>query len=356
MSSQSGSFFIVFLFLPFFTDAQSSLSPAELNGIKSDIINTRYSKLSLENIQETDVVYNPSLGGFHVYLTQTYKGIRVAKTDINVFYKNGKTTVLGASAVDQPKSTYTAFPSESPAKGLSQALLHFGIRTTPEPGTKRQNGNKTYFKAQRNNSYESIVEKIWVAENGFLMPAWQSTFELPAPNNKSWEIISKVSDGSVVSEACLTVECSFEHNVEDTQPSHFIDDHYKEESAVNAMLTNSYRVFDLPIESPSFGNRTLTSNPWLRSGPGNDATTLGWHNDNTTNYTITRGNNVYAYEDKDGNNAPGFSPNGGPGLDFDFYYSSFKNPDSIRSAGLTNLFHTNNLTHDILYQYGFDEI
>ncbi len=355
MSSQSGSFLIVFLFLPFFTDAQSSLSLAELNGIKSDIINTRYSKLSLENIQETDVVYNPSLGGFHVYLTQAYKGIRVAKTDINVFYKNGKSTILGATIIEQPKSTFTSFPQESPAKGLSQALLHFDIRTTPEPGTKRQNGNKTYFKAQHNNSYESIVEKVWVEENGFLLPAWQSTFELPAPNNKSWEIISKVSDGSVVSEACLTVECNFEHKGEGPQPPHFVDDHYKKESAVNSVLTNTYRVFDLPIESPSFGNRTLTSSPWLRSGPGNDAATLGWHNDNVTNYSITRGNNVYAYEDKDNNNLPGFSPNGGGGLDFDFFYSPFKNPDSTRSAGLTNLFHTNNLTHDILYQYGFDE-
>ena len=51
------------------------------------------------------------------------------------------------------------------------------------------------------------------------------------------------------------------------------------------------------------GTPTSVSNPWLSSGVSNNAISLGWHNDGSTDYSYTRGNNVWAKEDHAGNNS-----------------------------------------------------
>jgi hypothetical protein len=72
-------------------------------------------------------------------------------------------------------------------------------------------------------------------------------------------------------------------------------------------------------------------------------------------FTITRGNNVRACEDADANNTPGYSPNGGATLDFDFPLDLTQAPSTYQNAAITNLFYWNNLMHDVWYQYGFDD-
>ncbi|TAE47330.1 MAG: T9SS C-terminal target domain-containing protein, partial [Bacteroidetes bacterium] len=73
-------------------------------------------------------------------------------------------------------------------------------------------------------------------------------------------------------------------------------------------------------------------------------------------FTITRGNNVLAQEDADGNNGTGFSPDGGATLDFDLPLNLSQAPAGYQSAALINLFYWNNLIHDYAYLYGFDEV
>ncbi|MAV42459.1 MAG: hypothetical protein CMC32_03120 [Flavobacteriaceae bacterium] len=72
-------------------------------------------------------------------------------------------------------------------------------------------------------------------------------------------------------------------------------------------------------------------------------------------YTITRGNNVWAREDIDGQGGQGYSPDGTTELNFDFELDFEQEPIGYQDASLTNLFYTNNMMHDIWYQYGFDE-
>ena len=50
-------------------------------------------------------------------------------------------------------------------------------------------------------------------------------------------------------------------------------------------------------------------------------------------YTITRGNNVYAYEDQADNNTPGYSPDGGALLDFDFPLNLNNDPGTNLDPG-----------------------
>ena len=55
-------------------------------------------------------------------------------------------------------------------------------------------------------------------------------------------------------------------------------------------------------------------------------------------FTITRGNNVWAYEDTDGDNETiGASPDGGQDLIFDFEYDFESDPSNMIEAVTTNL-------------------
>ena len=117
----------------------------------------------------------------------------------------------------------------------------------------------------------------------------------------------------------------------------------------------TYRVFPLPFESPSDGGRSLASNA---ADP--TPSPFGWHDTNGvpgSEFTVTRGNNVHAYADRDANNVadPGSSPDGGAALAFDFPLDLTRRPLDSQPAVVTNLFYWNNIMHDVSYGYGFDE-
>ncbi len=120
----------------------------------------------------------------------------------------------------------------------------------------------------------------------------------------------------------------------------------------------SYRVYPVPVESPSHAGDPFADLRDFVSSPADPtASSLGWHDDGSTAYTVTRGNNVHAYTDIDADNVPdpGSDPDGGAGLVFDFPLDLTQGPETYRDAAVTNLFYWNNIIHDIAYQYGFDE-
>ena len=110
-----------------------------------------------------------------------------------------------------------------------------------------------------------------------------------------------------------------------------------------------------PVENPNRGSRQLltrTANP--------EASPFGWHDTDGVpgaEFTTTQGNNALATvdDDLDGLPDPGSSPDGGSALHFDFPLDLGQQPETFRSAALTNLFYWANTFHDIAYAYGFDE-
>ena len=114
----------------------------------------------------------------------------------------------------------------------------------------------------------------------------------------------------------------------------------------------AYRVVPFPFESPDTGGFALVADP---ADPV--ASPLGWHDDGRQRYTVTRGNNAYAYVDADDDNEPdpGSAPDGGAALRFDFPFDPDASADANAPAAVTNLFYWNNTTHDVAYRYGFDE-
>jgi extracellular elastinolytic metalloproteinase len=119
----------------------------------------------------------------------------------------------------------------------------------------------------------------------------------------------------------------------------------------------SYNVFAEPLEAPTDpfppagrSIRTDVHDPL--------ASPFGWHDTNGSpgaDFTDTRGNNVFAQEDRDANNSGGFRPNGGPSLNFDFPLDLTQQPIDNQAPAITNLFYWNNYLHDVHYKYGFTE-
>jgi extracellular elastinolytic metalloproteinase len=116
----------------------------------------------------------------------------------------------------------------------------------------------------------------------------------------------------------------------------------------------TYKSFSFPTESPLYGSPTTLTSP-----ADAQASPYGWHDVDGkagAEYTITRGNNVYAAEDVAAKNTPGKSPDGGTSLTFNLAYDPAEpNPVNYQDFAISNLFVVNNLMHDITQHYGFDE-
>jgi hypothetical protein len=132
---------------------------------------------------------------------------------------------------------------------------------------------------------------------------------------------------------------------------------YKQLYTKKIILANNsaYNVIPFNFESPNHSDRMVITNPANTS-----ASPFGWHDTNGVSgpeYAITRGNNVFAQDDMDGDDTTlGASPNGGASLIFDFpYFGSNEAASNSLNAATTNLFYMNNIMHDVWYQYGFDE-
>jgi extracellular elastinolytic metalloproteinase len=126
----------------------------------------------------------------------------------------------------------------------------------------------------------------------------------------------------------------------------------------NASAPDQYEVFAMPSEYPDDGPRVVAVNP-----ADANASPFGWHDTNGAagaEFTLTRGNNVNAYQDQDndGNPEPGEQPDGGATLDFTgalVPLNLANDPLTYVNAAVTNLFYWNNIIHDVFHPYGFDE-
>lgn len=187
-------------------------------------------------------------------------------------------------------------------------------------------------------------------EDGRILRAW----DLSIRTHKStewWLVAIDASTGSVLRANNIVVECLFpdthQHVGQDALEFH------EDLEASSGGGSAGYRVFPMPIESPSHGTRSLEVDPHDPT-----ASPFGWHDVDGVvgaEHTITQGNNVLAADDIDNDDVPGYSPDGGSALNFDFALDLSNDPIDNIDASVTNLFFWNNVMHDVWYQYGFDE-
>lgn len=272
----------------------------------------------------TDRYTSSHNGVTHLYLRQAHRSLEVVGAEVNVnVAADGRIISLDSSFIGNLAAKVregTIRSAEASVKSAARSLgLHppGRLRVQHSPG----GADREVVFARNGISQEPITARLVYQPTGSVVRlAWQ--LEIYEPDGDHWwNMRVDAATGKVLAR--------------DDYASH---------------ADGSYNVFPIPQENPdeSGGVRTLVSDP------ATDASPLGWITDGQT---LTQGNNVLAYTDRDNNNLPdpdGFA-DGGAELDFDFPLDLGDPPEDYQDAAVTNLFYWNNVIHDVLHGYGFDE-
>lgn len=306
--------------------------------------NQKYKKIAASEIKVMNSDKSESLKGTVVNVQQTYDGIPVFNAISSALVKDSKVAYFSDNFADV--SSVTA--SSKVAAISSTKAFDFALK-----GLNLKSSNKYTFEAGKENSILSKI--VYYQQSGQLILAYEINFE-EADSSNYWNVLVNAGNGQILEKNNLLVSCKFDThsytspervaNIKATKNNELSQASNKILAPDNA----SYRVFELPIEAPTFGDRTLVSNPWLL-----DSSPEGWHSDGTNHYTYTRGNNAYAYTDYNNTNAVGDVAEGGSSRVFDFPLDVNTPPAQYTNGAITQLFYMNNKMHDIFYKYGFTE-
>lgn len=304
----------------------------------------------LSGLVVTDQYTSRHNGITHVYASQSVNGIRIMNSYITVgIDRDGKVRGISEKIFSNIASKA---PSPAPGIDLASAATSMVRQHAPQIGISTEitpEGDYKLNYSGPNYTYSSTADLVyWVSPEDEFFLAW--VFDMDMPSGKHWwQFVVDANSGNELKKFDWQVSCAIDHS----HAAGCVPMAMAEESASSVEDGSGYNVFSFPTESPSHGARTIVTEPAF-SG----ASPFGWHDVDGipgADFTITRGNNVYAYEDINDTNEPGFSPDGGDELDFDFPLLLNALPSTYTSAAITNLFYANNRIHDILYVYGFDE-
>jgi len=331
--------------------------------------NKKELNLTTEDIQDyevSDLYVSKHNGVTHVYFNQKYQNIEVNNALFNInILPNGEVLNYGNRYVSNLKTKVNAtVPIVSSAEAVQSVIDHFEIETNGEIqvlANSKPQRFKTIF-APEGLALEPIpVELVYeVMDDGKVQLSWRvEYYQLDAQH--WWNAKIDAQTGEVLTVNDQMLHCNFGSSSSDCNDHSHEHKVVKKEapeakSAQNFVRVNSYNVYPIPVQAPSFGDRELVSDP---ADPV--ASPFGWHDTNGVagaEFTITRGNNVHAYQDIfDLNNSIGDEPDGGATLDFDFPLDlSTRRPYTQVEPAITNLFYWSNLMHDVWYLYGFDEV
>ncbi len=301
-------------------------------------------------------------GVHHFYYRQRHEGIEVHSATASVhILPSGRLLRVHNSFVSELASKIVG--STAPSISASQAILaaadQMGYTLSAPLEVIENNGgaNRQQKFTKAGISREDIPVKLMYQplSDGTLKLVWNLSIDATAEPNW-WELRVDAATGEILDKTNWTVHCNLEEAHAHTLACNHNDesvsiDEEVTAAAAPAMMVGTYNVYAMPVESPNFGGRTSVVDP-----DNAIASPFGWHDTNGVvgpEYTITRGNNVHAYEDGDN---PGFSPDGGGSLIFDFpINTTYSQANQSESAAITNLFYWSNLCHDLWYLYGFDE-
>ncbi len=331
------------------------ISPAE---ISNSIVSSTYA--TRENIRM-------------VYLQQSYKGIPVYNQLHVLAFRNEKAvSVEGGrlSKIESLANSKTGVPVLNAEQAVVVGLTDCRITTRNILSSKEikgANGVNRFDFGDLGVTYMNITaELVWTfIEEKEVKLTWHVVVA-PKGSDACWLIIIDAHNGSVISKRDMTVYDGWDQKDARTASPQF---NYVEQRIIQkpdfeykTPLVNgaSYLVVKYPAESPQHpgGTASLHTDPWTWA-PGN-ATSLKWHSNGTTDYNITRGNNVWATEDRAAANqntgTPATSTTPDP-LTFNFPpdFTGIPTIPAFQQFATTNLFYWNNLLHDINYVYGFDE-
>ena len=321
--------------------------------------NYRQYQLELDDVDEFRInkqFDSESLNGKHVYIQQTIQDQPVFNAISSVFIKDNQVEVFNSSfiaAIDKKVETSTA--SIDVLEAVSHALTQLNLSTDSQTTIQENTDNRYYLLTNDEISFREITAQLIfqpINNRKNLRLAWEISVK-PKDSNNWWNVAIDAQNGNLLRKHNWMQTCDFEQHESDgiqIANARHISSFAENE---NVSINGSYRIYPTPIESPNHGNRSLVTDP-----ADANASPFGWHDTDGVSgpeFTITRGNNVIAREDRDGNDSGGYSPDGGSALQFDFPLDFNQPPQFNEDAAITNLFYWNNIMHDIFANYGFDE-
>ena len=307
----------------------------------------------------SDNYVDKKTGVRHIYLQQAYEEIKIYNAILTLHISSdGKLVHSTSRFVSNVSDRILSNKSTlSPQQALQDAAIHLNLSPPTDIQMKKPGMMSKAGISENDIPYHLIYQ---INSDGNLVLCWNLVIkEIESAN--WWDIRVNASTGEVVDKTNWTISCNWDHGGFENSNAHLCTHthHNHEESNTQKgqlLLQNpdSYNVYPIGVESPNHGSRNIVTNPANAT-----ASPFGWHDTDGTSgaeFTITRGNNVHAYEDRSNTNTPGFSPDGGASLDFDFPIDFGQSLQNSESAIITNLFFWNNIMHDVWYHYGFDEV
>ncbi|MBX2934905.1 MAG: M36 family metallopeptidase, partial [Ferruginibacter sp.] len=340
---------------------------------------------------------DPTSGIQYLYLQQGYKGIPVYNQMLVLAFKNGKLVSKAGffdPSIEKLINVSSAVPAVSAESAVQSALSDRGLHASQMAVAinRKDNGRFVEF-GNMGVSQENITAQLaWVPneKTKIYELAWQ-VYIIPKTTSDYWLVRVNAMNNSILGMDNFT---NYDHwgtpDLTSTYPA-FLTGQLKGGENINnnefdfkttvknnneyngpTLADNgTYRVIPIPYEAPTFmpGASTtwhaIRNNPWVDATVAN-ATTLKWHTGaSSTDYNYTRGNNVWAYHDRNNNNSgdpsrSATSTTALPNLTFDFtpdytLEPTVTSPAPNQQFNITNLFYWNNLIHDIFYGYGFTE-
>ncbi|HEX5578072.1 MAG TPA: M36 family metallopeptidase [Candidatus Limnocylindria bacterium] len=293
----------------------------------------------LRDVVVTDRYRDAHNGVTHIYLRQRFKGIEIIGSDVNVSVtRDGRIVALNSSFTANIAGKVNAGSAgKSSAAAVKAVARSVGLRPPATLKVKSAKGGPSQAVTYKKNGISLAViptKLVYQPVKGKLILSWQ--VELYEPSAAHWwNTRVDANSGAILAR------------------NDYVND-----------ADDRYNVYEIPTENPDENGRTLVVNPATFASPN------GWHNvdgDAAREFTNTSGNNVFAYPDRDADNNPFDTastvertpPNGaldGTGnLTFDFPIDFTDPPVEYSDAATVNLFYWNNVVHDVLYNYGFDE-
>jgi hypothetical protein len=353
---------LILFFIPIIGFSQSNVETIQR------YLNTKSAKLNLSNADVKDWLIASEASSTNTkinncYVLQRYQGIEIFRALSNFSIKEGQVVNVGNRFVSNLSQKVNATkPSISVLNALAKTYTKLNITATA-PFVILEKTGQYKFKISNGLSIEEPVNANLVyhlTKENTLKLAWDFTINTPT-HNHIWSVRTDALNGEILEKKDFNISCNFDINRSYTSTNEFSNKptkaSYKQlfSSVPTAAPGGTYNVIPFNYESPNHSARQLISNP-----ANAKASPYGWHDTNGVDgveYTITRGNNVWAKEDWAGENSNnGSSADGGVSLLFDFPYGGTNVAASTYiEAANTNLFYMNNIMHDIWYQYGFDE-
>jgi len=321
--------------------------------------NNNFDTQDISDIKMSSSAYSESLNAQTVYITQYYQGIEIANSS-SMFLIRGNEVLSTSLSFKKNIASKIAVTSASltPENAITQAINFKDLNITGrlQPINSEIEGALQFTNPSLSNK-KITIKPMYITIEDTLKLSWEVYIET-IDNLHMYLLYVDAVNGNLIKEQDLIISCDFPSH---SEPGHqhnnsngFLSSNNTSQNASIFMDNSQYNVYALPLESPNHGSESIVTNP---ADP--IASPFGWHDTNGIvgpEFTITRGNNVYAQEDFDGSgNTFGAAPDGSASLDFNFPQRlDVPAVDNIDGATI-NLFYMNNIMHDVWYQYGFDE-